>query len=601
VGTKTQYVLIAAALLVQLNAQAQVLEALEYKADLDLKVEAVEKPSPTMMADFGPTADVRPMNEYWSETGMRFPELRTLVNDQNCERNSQEFLACIAGLNSLAREITPQTRFLPSSLSTARRASPSQGRPVTSGAFELAEIPEATAASTPAEQTQMSPSAQWRQIQSRMRTEQSATTAAFTARGASAVDFSAFLETLRTRAITPQNEPHASANAYNAVLSVQTDPHTYLIPTQYEDDSANTPVSTFTGVGVFITQVPNGVRITNVVESGPAHQAGVFTGDILLQVGSRSLEGMTVSQAIELIKGPAGTSVELTLLRRDTTYTVTVVRRAISQPNVTGKLLDVDGTKIGYIKLQTFRELTACDRIASYIQNLHQLNARGLILDLRGNGGGFTAQAQCIAGLFLGRGQLVYSQRSTTTGRVETYLTDRNQQTQLPLMLMIDAGSASASELLAGALQDHKRAYVVGQRSFGKATVQMAFPSHVRGVTLRQTVARFFRPNGGTNQVVGISPDFELPPVPNPTEDDLFATREGDLYTNALPPVGPAWVQPRPEEITRILASCQGHEPRSVARYEQAQQGPLAPDYQLIRATDLMGCIAGGSSRLARR
>jgi carboxyl-terminal processing protease len=248
------------------------------------------------------------------------------------------------------------------------------------------------------------------------------------------------------------------------------------------------------------------------------------------------------------------------------------------------------GKKIGTLSLTTFASYSACVDVKNGLTELTRQGAEALIFDLRGNGGGFVDQAVCIASLFLGSGKSVFEQRNLLSEDRRTFSTTGQAQTSLPMITLIDGGSASASEILAGAFQDHARSLIAGRRSFGKATMQLGMEHRLPGITLWMTVARFYLPSGRTNQLVGITPDFELEPKPDATLDDLFELREEDLYTNALPALSEPWQQTRPQVIRMIRNSCAGHERRIRRAYQAASQGPFAPDYPLIAAADLLRC-----------
>jgi carboxyl-terminal processing protease len=220
-----------------------------------------------------------------------------------------------------------------------------------------------------------------------------------------------------------------------------------------------------------------------------------------------------------------------------------------------------------------------------------------MILDLRGNGGGQLELGRCIAGAFLPAATPVVIERPVS-GPIflEKVLETREEPaTTLPMVTLVDAGSASASEIVAGALQDHARSFIVGERSYGKGTVQGLTPlKHNSKILKAQTIARFYLPSGRTNQIEGIIPDITAYRVPNPTEDDKLAYREEDLYPNALPAVGTPWKQPRPQVIGK-LEQCLSSGTAG-KRFDKAQSEAVAPDYQLIVGEETLRCaVAAGA------
>ncbi len=243
---------------------------------------------------------------------------------------------------------------------------------------------------------------------------------------------------------------------------------------------------------------------------------------------------------------------------------------------------------MAYIRLRSFSNIADCAEIAVSLVDLQQKGARGVILDFRGNQGGIVNEAVCIGNLFIGP-ETIVKEEAIDTKEVRSLGKKRDALTDLPMITLINAKSASASELVAGALQDYRRSWIAGERSFGKGTVQAPQDfapdgtNRILDVQIKQTIKRFYQPSGRTNQIVGITPDFPIDPKPNATEDDRFAIREVDLFDNALSSLGDPWLQPRPARVAKIQAC---------ARTRGTAQSKASPaDYQLSVAQDLLDCV----------
>ncbi len=535
------------------------------------------------IADAGHLATLRSPEEYWAETGFRFSHLYESVNDARCEGNPTQFISCLAAINTVAA-ITSQGHVVPASIATQRTAEISS-RANTFGAFELVQRGETAELNQSLSRTEILQS-----FRTRIQSEQAAAETLLQTLGASALPISETVMTLVNQSRSPVPEAALTAAALNAQVEVQVDPHSRYSPIAMDDERTTASDVRFYGVGMILGTRNDETTIEDVIEYGPAHRGGVHAGDVIVSVAGQSAAELSGSQIVRLLRGAAGTTVTLRVRRAGALRTLRLTRAEIVDPNVSSRLVAANGQLVGYAKLDHFMEAAACEHLALQIQLLEAHGATSLVLDLRGNGGGRTDQAVCIASLFLGRGKVVYQTRYLEDGHVESSSSDRDAITTLPLMVLIDGGSASASEILSGTLQDHKRAWIAGQRSFGKATVQAPMPTSIAGVRMWLTIARFYLPTGRTNQLVGISPDFELAPVPNATADDVLYQREEDLYTNALPAVGPTWVQHRGLGISTIRARCAGHEARVAARLAEEGRGPMRPDYMLMQAADLGTC-----------
>ena len=373
-------------------------------------------------------------------------------------------------------------------------------------------------------------------------------------------------------------------------MQVLIDPHTHIDPSKEIEDETSNADNSFSGIGAAMGTIGKQTIISSFIEGSPAEASDLQMGDIITAVDGHSVEGMSIDKIIPMVKGPEGTPVVLSVKRKDKTVDITIVRKKIAQANVSYKIVNDTGTPYGYIKLRTFMDRNCSDEIKAAVEELTKQGAKGIILDLRGNGGGLLDQAVKMGSLFVGKKNIV-TVKSLDGSRSDDEMGASDAITDLPMTTLIDGGSASASEVLSGALQDHQRSWIVGDRSFGKATVQgnMRFDDQGR-ITLFKTIARFYQPSGRTNQIVGILPNFSVDPSPKATEEEKFSLREEDLYSNALPALNDAWKETRPTDVDAINKCREQH---GVAETLFAASSPAAkhkPDYRLFAAEDILNC-----------
>ena len=292
---------------------------------------------------------------------------------------------------------------------------------------------------------------------------------------------------------------------------VQTlDPHSsYLSPEEFKELQMETRGS-FTGVGTEIT-LKNGVlTVVAPIDGTPAYRAGIRSGDSIIKIDGKSTKDMTLREAVKLIRGPRGTKVVLTITRKNETkpIDITIVRDVIPLRSVRFETL---GKYHGYLRISNFQGKTSAETIKA----LKKLQSgpeplRGLILDLRSNPGGLLDQAVNVADLFLKDGLIVFTKGRTEQQNMKFKAQKSVLVGNYPVVVLVNGGSASASEILAGALQDHRRALILGTRTFGKASVQTIIP-FPDGSGLRLTTARYYTPSGRSIQAEGIKPDVLVP------------------------------------------------------------------------------------------
>jgi len=315
------------------------------------------------------------------------------------------------------------------------------------------------------------------------------------------------------------------SNAINGMLSAL-DPHSNYLP---DDDFKKMQERTrgeFGGLGIEITMEDGYVKVVSPIDDTPAFNAGVQAGDLIVQIAGQDVLGMTLSEAVELMRGPVGSDIDITIRRKDDQFIdITLTRDVIKMRSVRYESYG----KVGYIRITTFSEQTTpgLEKAVAELQAEHGNDLQGVILDLRNNPGGLLREAVSVSDAFLEKGEIVSTRGRQGNQNSRYFAKSGDLLDGLPLVILINSGSASASEIVAGALKDHKRAVIMGTRSFGKGSVQSIIPMPGHGA-IRITTARYYTPSGVSIQSTGIAPDIdvELAVVENL---ESGAVREEDL------------------------------------------------------------------------
>ncbi len=285
-----------------------------------------------------------------------------------------------------------------------------------------------------------------------------------------------------------------------------TDPYSQFIPDLIAFNTPNR--GNYGGLGMTVGMRNNMITVITPFKGNPAALAGIQNGDIISQIDGESTAVMTLDDAVDLLRGEPGTSVSITIFRPKESrlpIEVTLTREVIRMPSVEN---DIIGDNIGYIKINQFLETTVND-VDNALVEFNENNVNGIILDLRSNPGGLLGSAVQIASDFLENGQLVvYSQGLKAEDR-QPFHAEGETREKLPLIVLVDGGSASASEIVAGAIKDHKRGLVMGNKTFGKASVQKVFPLSDSKAGVKLTIARYYTPKGVDIDKIGIIPDVE--------------------------------------------------------------------------------------------
>jgi carboxyl-terminal processing protease len=301
------------------------------------------------------------------------------------------------------------------------------------------------------------------------------------------------------------------------------DPYaTYDTPTQFNAFNHPAP-QRFSGIGIDVKDTPSGLLVLSVFPGGPAARAGLHSGDVITAAGGRPLAGLRGNAPTNLIRGPAGTGVALTIQRGGAHFGVRVVRGEINAPIVLDSVTDYRGLAIGVIELPTFDVPGIHGQVAAALEAVLARHVKALVLDLRDNPGGLVTEAQLVVSLFVAHGKVV-----TTRGRTQQpstlFVTGHPIAPTLPMAVLVNGGTASSAEIVSGALQDHHRAVIVGTRTYGKGVFQNIQPL-TNGGAVVVTVGQYYLPNGhnlgagGLRRGAGIRPDVVVSAGPSHGRD----------------------------------------------------------------------------------
>ncbi len=337
--------------------------------------------------------------------------------------------------------------------------------------------------------------------------------------------FGEVLEKINEEYVDEINQSESMDSAINGLLQ-SLDPYSAYMPPEIFEEMQTETSGEFGGLGIEVTMESGVVKVISPIDDTPASRAGIKAGDYIVKIENKQVQGKTLSEAVDLMRGPVGSSIELTVRRRGEKKAITfnVTREIIKIQSVKSDLLEKD---IGYIRLTSFNE-NSSDQIKDKIKELEEnQNINAYILDLRNNPGGLLSQAIKISDFFLENGEIV-STKSRQPSENRKWFAKKGDLTKgKTLIVLINYGSASASEIVAGALKDHKRAIILGENSFGKGSVQSIIPLKNRGA-IRLTVAKYYLPSGKSISEVGVRPDIEI----NEEGDDFRIKTDNDNQLN---------------------------------------------------------------------
>lgn len=339
--------------------------------------------------------------------------------------------------------------------------------------------------------------------------------------------FAQVLQQIRDTYVEPVSDQELLAAAIHGLL-FRLDPHSsYLEPKDFSDLQVSTS-GEFGGVGIEIGMGDGFLKVISPIDDTPASRAGVMPGDLVIRINGDSVKGLGLSEAVERMRGKIGTKVELTIMRegKDKPFDVELQREKIKMTSVRTRELAPGYAWIRIAQFQVHTGADAAKTIKTLLDNKEPL--RGIVLDMRNNPGGVLGGAQQVADLFIDSGNIVYTEGREGSAQQRLDATAGDLLNGLPVVVLVNSGTASASEIVAGALQDHHRAVIVGTPTFGKGSVQTVFPL-TKDRALKLTTARYFTPSGRSIQAQGIVPDIRIDDARLTQRAEDGAFREADL------------------------------------------------------------------------
>jgi carboxyl-terminal processing protease len=337
--------------------------------------------------------------------------------------------------------------------------------------------------------------------------------------------FGEVLEKINKEYVDEIDQSESMDSAINGLLQ-SLDPYSaYMSPKIFEEMQTETS-GKFGGLGIEVSMEAGVVKVISPIDDTPASKAGLKAGDYIVKINDVQVQGKSLSEAVDLMRGPVGSGIELTVRRRGERKAIifNIIREVIQVQSVKSEIIDEN---IGYIRLTSFND-NSSDQIEKQIKKLRKdKNLDSFILDLRNNPGGLLSQAIKISDFFLENGEIVSTKSRKKSENRKWFARKGDITDGKTLLVLINYGSASASEIVAGALKDHKRAIIVGENSFGKGSVQSIIPLKNRGA-IRLTVAKYYLPSGKSISEVGVRPDIEV----NEEGDDFRIKTDTDNQLN---------------------------------------------------------------------
>jgi carboxyl-terminal processing protease len=381
--------------------------------------------------------------------------------------------------------------------------------------------------------------------------------------------------------VEPVEDKKLLEDAVQGMLS-GLDPHSaYLDAESFRDMRVETE-GQFGGLGIEVTMENGFVKVVSPIEDTPAARGGVKTGDLIIRLDDKAVKGMTLTEAVRVMRGKPGTDITLTIAREGETkpLKITLTRAVIKIQSVKSRMLEPG---YGYVRITQFQAGT--DKgLVDVIRKLEADNKgrlRGMVLDLRNNPGGVLNAAVGVSDAFLDKGLIVYTEGRVADSRMKLSASPGDVLYGAPIVVLVNGGSASASEIVAGALQDHKRAVIMGTKSFGKGSVQTIIPVS-NGAALKITTARYFTPSGRSIQASGIEPDIvteEARITKSETGDRL---READLARHLE----------NGDEMAKPKEEPKKQDKKDDKKKDETGKAPAAEDYQLQEALNLLKGIS---------
>jgi len=339
--------------------------------------------------------------------------------------------------------------------------------------------------------------------------------------------FGEVLENIQKEYVDDVDQKEMMDSAINGVLQ-SLDPYSaYMSPELFREMQTDTR-GEFGGLGIEIGMESGVVKVISPIDDTPAAKAGIKAGDYIVKIGSEQVQGKSLLEAVKLMRGPVGTTINLTVRRKNVKKPLEfkIMRKIIEVRSVSSKIIG-DEKNLGYIRLKSFNENSDKQFLKSVKEFEKKFNIKGYVLDLRNNPGGLLTQAINITDFFLEDGEIV-STKGRKVSETRKFFARKGDETKgKPLIVLINNGSASASEIFAGALKDHKRAIILGENSYGKGSVQSIIPLR-NGGGMRLTISKYYLPSGKSISEVGVTPDILI----EEKENDFSINTENDNQLN---------------------------------------------------------------------
>jgi carboxyl-terminal processing protease len=394
--------------------------------------------------------------------------------------------------------------------------------------------------------------------------------------------FSTSMELTKNMYVDEVSNKELIEDAINGMLTAR-DPHSSFLNEEHFKEFNEDNRGEFGGLGIEVTMDKGVVKVISPIDDTPAYDAGVEAGDLITHIDGEQVNGLSLSEAVKKMKGKPGTKVELTIFREGEEPFDLKIKRATIKPAVAKARLQRDDkilyTRISSFNLKTYEELE--EHIEEALEN-KKSKVRGLILDLRNNPGGLLKQAIKVSDAFLEQGEIVSTiarenPKSARNASSTAFATKGDLLNGMPIVVLINTGSASASEIVAGALQDHRRAVIVGTKSYGKGSVQSLMPLMGGKVAVKMTTAKYYTPSGLSIQGEGITPDVEVKWV-----KDFEETEDKRLFTEGT-------LRKSLKNDTKSKKSKK--KKRKLSKKEEIQAERDAKDYQLQRGLDILEAL----------
>jgi carboxyl-terminal processing protease len=340
--------------------------------------------------------------------------------------------------------------------------------------------------------------------------------------------FGEVLEKINREYVDEINQSESMDSAINGLLQ-SLDPYSaYMSPEVFNEMQTETS-GEFGGLGIEVSMESGVVKVISPIDDTPASKAGIKSGDYIVKIDNTQVQGKSLSEAVDLMRGPVGTGIDLTIRRigEKKALNFTIIREVIQIKSVKSDLLEKN---IGYLRLTSFNENSG-DQIKKQIQKFEKnKDIKSYILDLRNNPGGLLSQAIKISDYFLNDGEIVSTKSRKVSENRKWFANQGDLINGKTILVLINNGSASASEIVAGALKDHKRAILIGESSYGKGSVQSIIPLKNKGA-IRLTVAKYYLPSGKSISEVGVTPDIE---ISEETDDFRIKTKTDNQLNYAI-------------------------------------------------------------------